>query len=405
MLAVVLSLSAFGCNTGHYEEWQPVGRAGFGISTLPEETVNAQGFVRREKVQPDNSNLIVGVFVLLSVGGLLSAAIAYTLVHRRRSLIERAYNRSAPLRNGEMVIFGKVETDDGQPGIVVQVDQQGKEWYHKGTWNHSWNEVSRSIRSRPFLLRTANGELIRVEPSQNVKIHDTLSKTVRHNDTQRSRLAEVSHGEEIHIYGTVAGVTGAIQQGAYRDPGSIPVMTAPRFGAMRISSEQPGESADKRMRFHRGWAVVLAIWLVFSLTVVHGNFVTLSLDGDVVMVVPQATRQWREWIKPKNSAGYWRYHYDVRGTADGDTFEDEVGFSLYSQINGGTVSKIPFLRSSLRPDVMQYGSEPMTNEGVSILSVIVALCLLSSYPLSVRASRPWYDKKKFNEGGAGRLTR
>ena len=173
---------------------------------------------------------------------------------------------------------------------------------------------------------------------------------------------------------------------------------------MQISSEKPGVTAESRMRTHRGWGIFLATWLVFSLTVMHGDYVTLALDGDVVMVTPEATLEWRQWVKPKNQAGFWRYHYEVRGTSQGRVLEDEVGSGLYHQVNAGTVNQIPFLVSNLRPSVQQYGTEPMTNEAPAIFSVIGALLLLLIYPLAVRATRPWYDRAKFNETVGGRLS-
>lgn len=400
--ALALAMGVGACANGDDVEWQGVQTLqGFENRTV--ERPESPQWQRRDRTESESAAIFVGGFVLAAVGGMLAIAIGFALFHRRRSLIEKSFNPTAPLRDGEGVVFGKVETEDRQPGIIIRVEQVGKEWCHKGAWNHSWTEVNRQKLVRPFFIRTPNGQLVRIEPEQNVKVHDEFSRTDRGSLTQRVRTAELTHGEEVHVFGTVTGAGTAATQGAYRDSGQTPVVRAPRIGAMQISSEKPGETANKRSKFYRGWAIGLLLWMLFALTIMHGNYVTLMLTGDVVMATPNATKVWREWVKPKNQPGYWRYHYMVRASAEGNILEEEVSQSLYNQVSAGEYGKLPFLVSSVRPSVYQFGTEPLTSDGAGFVGALVAIVLGLAFPLFARSSRPWYDQKRFNEGGGGRL--
>jgi hypothetical protein len=335
---------------------------------------------------------------------MLALSALFWWMHRRRALLEERFDPKAPLRDGVTVIFGRVETEQGNTPVAIGIQQVAREWQYKGAWNHAWEEVGRVVRATPFVLRTPDGTAVRVEPPQTVALHGDFSRIERHSHTQRTCVLDLTNGRDVHVYGVLQGAQLAHASGAYRQGGAMPVLSGSTMAPMVISTEKPGAMPRARAKVHRNMGIALAAWMVFALVVVFQQFVWLSLDGEVVPVRVEATREWREWVKPKNSAGYWRYHYELRGSARGTVVADEVGFSLYRAVRSGEVQSVPFVVSSLRPTVNQFGSSPRTTVGRLIVGILAAIIFGITYPLVAMGSRPWYLKKKYKVGGAGTIS-
>lgn len=367
------------------------------------------GTLHRDAVNPDTSGTLSDLFLHLPFGVMFVAAAFFAWFHRRNALVERSFNPNAPLRDGPGVVFGTVEAEAGWQGPLVRVDihQQGREWQHKGQWSHNWTETWRNVHTRPFFIVRDDGVRVRVEPSPNVIVRDRHDNIIRHNLTSRTRVAEITAGERVHVTGVVVGAAQNASAGAYRAGFGTPVVRPPTVGRMVISAEAPGDTSLARMRFHRNWAVALMVLFAFAVSVIVPTFEVLSLTGRTEWATPTAVRNWRVWVKPKNSPGYWAYHYAVQGTVMRDntaiTVDDESGPDVHRAVEEQTCSQVPFVVSTVAPSVHQFGTAPYLTVGRCILLGILCLVLVIAYPASVVSSRPWYMKKKVVDGGGGRL--
>jgi|LNFM01.1.fsa_nt_gb hypothetical protein len=399
-LALVAALVLNGCNNHDNDPWIPVVGSDFGGRVVTED--NEDTYYDRSQSSPESS---AGVYVgsnFVVFGGLLTLSVLLYWMHRRRAKLEEGFNPNAPLQDGAAVVFGRVETEDRGPAVRLEIAQAGREWQYKGAWNHAWEESARQQQQRSFVIRTATGVAVRVDPPQGVKVHGEIDQSVRHDHAHRTQVLEVKHGDEVHVYGALSG---AHQQSAnaYRAAATMPVLSAASFAPMVISREKPGETPRKRAGVFRNLAIASLVWIVFAVSVVFHSYTVLALTGDVVPATIEATRTWREWVKPKNSPGYWRHHYEIRATANGRPVTDEVSYSLFQQAQGGSVRTVPFLVSTLDAEYHQFGSQPHTGGGRLAISVLAALLWMILYPVFALTSRPWYSKKKLKQGGAGTI--
>jgi hypothetical protein len=370
---------------------------------------------------PSGSDLLVGnrvsarpstIIVHGVAGGVFAAlfltALGLALVHRRRARAEASFDPRAPLRDGDAVIFGEVELvpDHEGPAALVRLEQIGTEQRNKnGGYSHYWREVRREVRARPFYVRRDDGTRVLVEPDPRVALHDDLSRIEREGPAIRARIAELTAGERVHVTGQLRWASGGAPQAVYRDAGGGPVLRAPRFGRMVISTERPGDTEAERMRFHRGWAIALAIvfWIVNGLVI--PTYQILAIDGQVVRAKLTHTRVWKVWHKPKNSSGYWVQHYDVRArrASGGEPLEDECSAMLHLCASAGRCTEAPFVVASHAPSIHQVGSGPTITEGQMAMIIITLVLLLIIYPASTVATRPWYQRSKMTDYGSGRL--
>jgi hypothetical protein len=283
----------------------------------------------------------------------------------------------------------------------VRVRQRGTAGNNKG-WSFTWTELDREVRAESFSVRTTQGQLVLIEVSKDVELRDPLTRIERYTEKERTHIAEVEDGDEVFAVGELSGVRAS--SGPYRDGEARPVLRAPRLSKMIISCEQPGEADSGRARFHFGWFVGTAAWMLFCATVVFGDFTTLSLGHRGVEAAPESVGQWRVWFKPKGRPGAWQYHYAVRArTSDGRLLEDEISRQLYDDVREGTVTRLPFIVSTLRPSVVQYGTAPVAYTGATAISAVGAFGLWFLYLSFSSMNLPWYRQRKVVQSGSGRL--
>ena len=393
------------CNSHVDDPWETVPShvAGSSRSQLTENDL-----IPTSRVSSTCSAMFVGGFVDVSFGAMFLAAVGFMLLHRRRARSEAALDRDAPLRDGPTVIFGVVEleSDDGEPAVQVQIHQAGSEASNKGNWSYSWSEVSREVRARPFLVRRKDGSVVRVEPDKRrIALKDALSRLIPGSDRKRTRIAELTAGEHVYVTGALRGV-GQAAGSPYRGAPGSPRLLAPPFGTMLISTERPGATETQRARFHFGWALGLALMFTLINVLLIPSYHALVLDGVPVRVAPTATQHWREWVKPKNSSGYWQSHWRIRGElrAPGATptpLEDECAQQLYVDVKRG--SDAPFLVAEHAPWLHQVGFRPAIQIWTLILLLLGVSTVLVVYPATAVSTRPWYARKKVSNGGNGRL--
>ncbi len=364
-----------------------------------------------DRISAGTSESLADWFVYVPYGLIFAIAAFMAWHHNRRAVMEQASNPTAPLADGPFVVYGTVEQDPSWTGPMVRLDihQKGAEWCNKGAWHHRWSETGRTLNKRPFVVVRDDGVRVQVEPDDRVVLHDEPD-TVRHSFDTRTRVAAIEPGQRVHVSGALAGASlaQASAGGAYRAGYGMPSLRAPSLGRMVISNEQPGAPELARMRFHRGWAVGMAALFAFAVSVVMPAYQLLALTGDAVWATPTAVRSWREWHKPKNSAGYWVYRWSVRGTY-GDhgaqrTVEDDCGEAYYRCVTGGQCARVPFTVSSIAPSWHQIGAGAQLTTGRAGILGILALLVLIAYPASVVSSRPWYLKKRVVDSGNGRLS-
>jgi hypothetical protein len=410
LLSAALSLAA--CERD--VPWEPLppaysGPAHPASEALPFDPASSAA-LDHNRMSADGSAYAADALAHVPLGILFALAAAFTWHHRRRAVMEQASNTVGPLADGPAVVFGTVERDPSWSGPVVRLDlhQKGTEWCHKGTWHHQWRETHRTLNRRPFVVVRDDGVRVQVEPDERVVLHDETD-AVRHAVDARTRVAAIEPGQRVHVSGALAGAALAQSSagGAYRGGYGVPTLRAPALGRMVISNERPGESSLARMRFHRNWAVAVACVFAFAVTVVMPAYELLWLTGDAAWATPTAVRDWREWHKPKNSAGYWVNRYSVRGVYDHRgaqrTVEDECGVAYHRCVTRGECARVPFTVSWLVPAWHQLGDGPQLTVGRAVVLGLMSLILLIAYPVSVRNTRPWYMKKRVVDGGNGRL--
>lgn len=399
LLAAAMALGA--CNNHEDDPWSPIPRSSYGTRTL--NAVDEPGYFDRTQATSDNSGTFFLISVVFGIGGMLALSAFFWATSRRRAKLEENFNPNAPLRDGVSVVFGRVETEDGGPAVVLRVDQRAREWQYKGSWNHVWEEVQRQQHVRPFIVRTANGTTVRVEPPQGVMLQGEFTSSVRHNHFERTQVFEIKNGAELHVYGVL---TGAAQQSttmAYRAGQAMPTLVATGAAPMVISTEKPGATARSRAKVHRNMGIALITWLVIALGFVFSQYVTLALTGEVVQANVTATRQWREWVKPKNQAGYWRYHYELRAEADGTVVTDEVSRQVYDYAQMGQLPRAPFIVSSISSGTHQFGNEVHTSDGRLVVSMLAMIVFAIVYPSVAVSTRPWYQRKKLRNQAGGTI--
>lgn len=399
-----LALSAFvalsGCDNHDDVPWSPV-REGYVIGRAITEDNEDEYYDRSQSASDTTAGVYVGSNFVV-VGGLLLLSVLLYWQHKRRAKLEEGFDPKAPLRDGASVVFGRVETEDRGPAVVLRVAQAGREWQYKGAWNHAWEETARQQQQRSFVVRTSTGVTVRVDPPQNVKIHGEFDRSERHDHAHRTQVFEIKHGDEVHVYGALSGAHEQ-SANAYRAAATMPVLSATSFAPMVISREKPGETAQKRAKVFRNLGIGALAWMLFAMLVVFNSYTVLALTGDVVPTTIEATRTWRVWVKPKNSPGYWRHHYEIRGSAAGRTVTDEVSYSMYQLAESGSIRTVPFLVSTVDPEYHKFGSQPHTEGGRLAIAVIGALLWLTIFPIIALSSRPWYAKRKLKHGGAGTI--
>jgi hypothetical protein len=371
----------------------------------------SNGAIDRDRIAPTTANGVMVAFVYLPYGLIALVSGMMFFLHRRRARVEREFDPRAPLRDGPAVVSGTVEEDPAWHGPFVRVDihQNGAEYCNKGNWSHVWTESTRVVNHRPFVIVRDDGARVQVEPDARVVLHDDHSHIERHSHNQRTRFAEITPGERVHVTGTLMGasVSSAHGVGAYRSGGLMPVVRAPSIGRMLISTEVPGDTSAKRMRHHRGWLIGVALLFAFVSVVVVPTYQILSLSYAEVWARPVALRDWRVWRKPKNSPGYWAYYYSVRAEyrdrAVTRTVEDDVGYATHECAKGAACPRLPFVVSTLSPEVHQFGVAPSFTSGRVVALVMLALTALIAWPLAVIGTRPWYLRRKVVDRQSGRL--
>lgn len=401
LLSLVASLSAFGCGNDRHDPIKPfVAKPSVArnMRTISDDLING-----KHRHTSTASHVLVNLFLNIPYALMFGAAIAYMIAHRRRARAVAAFDPNARLTDGPSVILGVVEPDpnDPTPPVRVVIAQHGTEQKNKNGWSHTWSEVDRTVVARPFLVRRPDGSRVRVEPDERVAVRDDLSKVEVVARDMRRRVAEVTPGEEVHVTGDMFATHKPAS--AYRGSGAEPVMRPPRGGRMTISTELPGNTEASRSRFHRGWAIAIAIVYSVMFLFVTLPYQVLLIEGETSMAKVVSTERWFVWVKPKNQKGYWSPRYNVSARVGSEIITDECSQFLLECAERGECAEVPITRASTIWSVAMLGRGAAIDTWQLVLLIISTGILIIAYPASVVSSRPWYMVAKVNDYGSGRL--
>lgn len=335
----------------------------------------------------------------LPVGFCLALAAIGTALHRRRARRELEATGDAPLRNGDAVIRGRVESDGGD-AITVTITQRKKVVTSKNRTYTQWNEKRRDVAARPFRVVTEQGRTVQVIPDARVDLRDALEAPQQVDLTTRRRLVRLRPGERVWVSGVLSGVSATQGAGAYREAQQAPVM---RRGLARliVSTEAPGTYHQERAKTYRGWFRGLLI----TLAVTHGTLLldvtAQTLSGRTVHVNVSRAVSWQEWVKPKNGAGRWVPHCALRGAAAGesDEREYEVSCVFHQCALNGLCRTLPTQRALLTAGLLRdVGRGPTLHFAQLGILVLIGWGALIGYFANTASSRPWYAGGKVNDG-------
>jgi hypothetical protein len=332
---------------------------------------------------------IAGSVILLVAGVVVGFARA-----RRRRILAATAEASvsdmppALVEGLDVVLSGIVRhVQDRDVAVKVSVTQAGSETESSGSWSHSWTEIDREIILAPFLLELPGGQLVRVDPPNNVEVADALDQKVWINRKRRVLSAELVPGERIYARGRLERSDQAVAAGAYRDVEWSWALRA-AGNQMLLSSEPMGGGLRQRAGFHRGYA---------------GTAVGL-------LVVTQGTLIWfyqrvAGFTRPESVAST-RYYQTTDDDGDRD---DHYVISVRGEVISVHHDDFPNISAGTTVPI-RFASEYNWNLGASPtiswwhggLVLVTSIAFWCMYASRRRSSRPWF-RRKVNESAAGRL--
>lgn len=400
---------------------------GLSHETMLATDVLSMGLQPAERLAPDAS---VCWYVLLGFVvpcALLSVALGLWWRHRRKARVWQSARAESGRRAGGVAVLNGVVEGDPESGPVLSVDieQRGRQWLveskswkssggqwkSKEKWVHSWKEVSRTLRSRPFYLVIDSGERVWVEPGDRaiLAVAPGMLTTRRTAENVRIRSARVVPGERVWVVGVLHG-TGAITGGGsgYRSADSGVIVRPPRNEPMLISSFEAPPDKDRLRcaKLHAGWAVGIGVLFV----VVHAllfPYEVLMFTGRVVYAEGTRCQAVVRTYVDHNNREQSRYHYVATAAyrqADGSemVLRDEVSASLCNLLWRQTLP-VPFVVAGYNPRIHQVGSRPtLSREGAFFVGFLLTVSAVL-YRMHAVLWTPWYMRRRLVERGQGPL--
>jgi hypothetical protein len=303
---------------------------------------------------------------------------------------DEAGSASDPLATGPAVVRGPVEYAQGESAAVrVEITQHGVERVDKNNvLRHSWTEIDRTIRVRPFYVNDPRGR-VRVEPDARAMLVDDLDETRTTGADTRVRVAELSPGEHVYVIGHLRSGATPRGGGAYRESAMAPVLEPPRRGRMLVSSKPLGDRFREAARRESRWgAVIVAIGVALLLLDLPFH---LRLHAGVY---ERATVVDTRLISGKSS----RCAVTLR-TDDGVELTDSVRWGDCPPVAPG--ARLRIVRVPSVASFSQIGQAPGISTAVFILGLFAMIFLTAFYAMR---SLPWWERRLV-ESGEGPLRR
>lgn len=344
---------------------------------------------------------------VLVVGGAVTVPFALSLwrwlAYRSRTLrAESAARAPSRVEPGPALLQGRVETEDGQPAVRIEIDQVGREWSHKGNWSYRWEERHRVVHVRPFRLRLADGESVEVRPDEQIRLVDVL-RTEKVDGAYRRRVAELSDKKQVWVSGVLA-------QEGHRGGAATAYRSGPAAWVMRGTGTEPLEVAsgglERQFSYWQRWYRRAVIALGIVCAVMHGGafgaYYALGAFGEVEVVPVTGTHTYTTTHKGNTTT-----HYVVEGRLPerlgGGRVEDEISLSVYRAAKNHQLQTAPFLYVPFAKGIHSIGTRAELAVPWGVLAFIAAGLTVLLYVTLQRAAMPWYEQRRVREGGSGRL--
>ncbi len=332
---------------------------------------------------------VYGLALALPVALVVIGLVRWALNRRRATAADGKFDRAQPLEAGPAVLHGKVELDPAHDcAIRVTVRQFGSESKHKNSWTHRWEEVKREIEVAPFYVHDQRGERVRVEPDTDVLLADRADVTRDLSQTERLRIATLSHDEVAYVVGQLEfGVDPGQQNYRGRGAPSL-VMRRTRTEPLLVSTLPLGERYRRRAKV-AGWLALALVAYMALMQLIGLGYHLRQMEGRAEIAKVTSA----EKTTGKNARCVLTLALD-----DGRYISDSLASSYCAEIPVGTRMAVFVVPTAL--EVSQLGSEPTINVGFAAMAVFVFLFILATLG---RPSRVWYEGRNLVETGAGRL--
>lgn len=353
-------------------------------------------------VEPaSNLSPIWSTLIAYGVGGIIVVMMVISLVRWLKSSLDAAIARAAHQADGELhegpvIVAGKVEHARGKrTAVKVEITQTGTESESSGVWSHRWTEVDRRVRVKPFYLRRATGERIRVQPTEDVFLVDEMDGCILVNAIRRTRTVELVSGESVIAKGVLSRAIDP-EGGPVGDRQSAMgwlLQRSPREPIL-LSTEPLEQRFVRQRRFHFRWLVGFGVALIVTQLVLfqfhRRQFAGETVEAEVVVK--------RHYVTTDGD-GDDEHNYEV-------TAQLPWGVNLFSRVDasdfeavtkGGTVA---VLHIDTRFPV--FGSQPTLMFFHAVLVLGALAFAIGRYLLALRRARPWWAGKVVN-AGSGRL--
>jgi hypothetical protein len=361
-------------------------------------------YLAPEQVGVLGTTLTVALVGIIGLPMLLATALVRrrdALLRAREALAAEAGADTRVLRPGKTVVHGEVLGDAQLPCVSIRIRQSGRNYTVKNGTRHKWTETGRVVEARPFPLKLATGATVQVEPDQGVLLVDWLGTEARPGTTERIRVAELRPPTRVYVEGELIPPP---RTDAYRG-GDATFALRPRRDAPMLISVEPLEARHlARARRHGQWAIGLLVAVVFANVVLFGSFWRGSVMGSVQMADVAKLSTWKTTNKGRTTI-----HYGVLPSFGPQTTArqvTEVSAPAYQEasyaITEGGTAQLPFVVIQ-GSETRWVGLRPTIHVFVLVVSWMAALILPFAYLLWVRHHRPWYERKKVVDDGAGPL--
>lgn len=342
---------------------------------------------------------VVAVVLMAFFFGIVPGAfLLFALVRSFRSLrrareADAQWEEGASLSPGRAVLHGAVSYAPGRKeALRVEIDQEGTEHKTKNGWSHAWRESARRVTAEPFYVADMRGARVRVEPSPRTLLVDAVDKTIRREHASRTRIAELSEGEEVYVIGELVPAPDP-DAGSYRGAQTALVMREPSSGRMLVSSERLGDRFRSMASYDRIGALGFLIFAaVFNLLAV--GFHARRAAGVVERGQIVAARLY--------SGKGARCSTTVR-FADGETFGGDISTSYCGAVSAALAARRPVYVQAVRVPGTSFfshvGDEPAAHAVLFPMGGVVLALIAALY---FARGKPWYEAR-FDETGGGRL--
>lgn len=311
----------------------------------------------------------------------------------------------APARfaSGPALLQGRVETQNGEPAVRVEIEQLGTEQRVKGEWSHRWREYMRTVRVQDFQLQLARGERILVAPDQSVRLIAPLETLPRSAD-QRTRVAVLAAGESAWVSGTLEHIhnhdgTPLAARGdapSWRLRGSAEC-------PLQITTPSLEASLTEQHASYRRAAWWLALGVLLHLTI-FSAFYALLLAGKTEAVLISRTYTYLTQRKNGSKVEHYMIVGAIHPPKGGMLVEGEVDKHPYDMLRFGFVQRLPFTYVPGLPFIHDVGAHATVTTVAVMLGSLLAGSSAIALVVFVLNARPWHVRQPLVEGGAGRLS-